>query len=320
MSELRRQVRPEQPISFSTRDLKLPLVPLFGLAGSGKTAFAGGWILSSEDKANYGTDFFCDVDEGGSDIRLAVYNLKIGKFPSKTPKGQLFEAIIYFKWKQLGGLMWTEVCAPVIDPAGEDVKEIIDKYNNKMYSPTLDTRKDLNMLQKYILDCDAAILIMDVTKAKGIFEKGQSVDTTYKGNPDTESARILEAMMNYKASDRHSRKLRGVFIGLTKADAIREYLPPSMNLETVDGRKEFMSRCFNHTYSKLSYPRRGYPGGIPHEVVPIWFHVPKDDKDEPLLWDDDGTPMIAMDETIGRPHYSYGSFDVASNWLKKVVH
>jgi len=314
MSYALKKYRSSTPfISFNPRGLNLPRVPLFGLAGSGKTVFTGGLLMANEDKANYGTNFFTDCDEGGSDIRLAADQLKIGRFPDKTPKGLLFESVIYFKWKLYRGLKWVEVCAPIIDPSGEDIKEIIDKYNNKMYTPNLNVKSDLSNLQKYILDCDAAILIMDVTRAKGVFDKGLSVDATYKGNPDREAARVLEAMMNYKAKEKHSRKLKRVFIGLTKADAIKDYLPPHMNLEDEEGRKEFVARCFPHTWSKLMYRN------IPSVVLPVWFYVLKDEEDQPVLWEDDQTPVIAMDANTGRPHYSFGTFHIVSEWLKSVA-
>lgn len=313
MTERIRKYIPSQIIPFNApRGMTMPRVPLFAPSGAGKTAFAGGWILAEQDKANYGKDFFTDVDEGGSDIRLAVDNLKIGRFPEKTPKDELFEAITYFKWRELGGLRWVEVCAPVIDPSGENVREIIDFYNNRMYTPNPKVAKELNWLHKYILDCDAAILILDATKAKGVFEKGLSIDVSYKGNPDTEAARVLEAMMNYKAQNKGSRKLRGALVAITKVDAIKDYLPPKMNLETDDGIREFLARCFNHTYSKLMYRR------IAFDALPFWFDV-KEEDDKPVVWEDDGKPMIAMDEATGRPHYSYGSFDRATQWLKRIV-
>ncbi len=292
-------------------DSTLPRVPLSGLAGCGKTMFAAGWLLNSQDKANYGKDIFNDVDEGQSDIRLSVDLLKSGHFAPKTPLGTAYQAILYWKRRQLYGLKWDEICSPVIDPSGEEWKALIDQYAKKMYERTAKVKKDLTWLQKYVIDCDAVILIMDSTKAKGVFKEGYE---DVRNNPDTESARILEAMLNYKADPaNHARPLKGVLLAMTKYDAIRDYLPHDLRLENEDSRMDFLKRCFNHTWSKINYRR------IPNVLVlPFWFAVEKDENDKVVQWDD-GSPKISINEVTGRPYMSDGSFDLATEWMWKLA-
>lgn len=298
---------------YQFRGLKLPRIGLFGMMGSGKTSFAGGLLLRSEDMANYGKNYYTDVDEGDSDIRLATDNLKIGKFPEKTPTSRIFEAHLFFKWVQkMGPLKYhtTEICVPVIDMSGETCRDLINEYNTQMYVPSSKARQDLSDLHKYVLDVDAVILILDITKAKGLFRDGLSIESYDGMDPDTEGARLLEGIMRYKAINKGVRKLQKVLVGLTKYDVVKDYLPPTMDLETAEGRAQFMARCFNHTYSKLGYHQKDL------EIMPIWFDLEK--KNGEIQYWSPNAPKIALNPRTGRAFYSDGSFEHIIGWLKSI--
>jgi len=230
---------------------------VFGMQQAGKTTVLG---LLEIMCINYATEtnkpgnrnkFYSLIVERSSGIRQVAGELREGMFPERTPANRTFEADYLMRWGSKVGEK--QIRLPFCETGGEAFTQMLERWGNGQYAIKPDM-EEADLIFDYILNTDAIILILPITRPLGLEEEiGAPLNL-----PDVNAARLLSGIFGYKMEDERtnpmSRPIRGVAVFLTKHDAAEKVLASShINLETKEGLHVFMSKYFPETYATLSW-------------------------------------------------------------------
>jgi len=230
---------------------------VFGMAQSGKTTILGLLEIVCIEYANKTNEpgstskFYSLIVERTSGIRQVAGELRQGMFPERTPADRTFEADYLMRFGTTIGEK--QIRLPFCETGGEAFTSMLERFGKGQYDidPMM---SDADLIYDYVLNTDAVILILPVTRPIGLEQEiGAPLNL-----PDVNAARLLSGIFGYKMEDQKSnplhRKIRGVGVFLTKTDAALKFLASKhIDLKTKKGVHAFMARYFPETYATLSW-------------------------------------------------------------------
>lgn len=308
---------------------------MIGTVGSGKSTVVGGIVMTAETLVADLENFYCQVLENTSDIHQDVSDLRDGHFPRKTAPFGAFatEAGLLMEWerKALGVKIGTKrLQVPICDVAGEDLAQMIKQV--RAVGPLGNIQKQaVRNLIAYVRDSDGFIITVKATRAKGLFPEGRQLETEQdkklSRDPDVNLVRILEDLMNYKATHR-SRPIKGIAVIITAWDMLKteaerigfDILNPIVGQSDL---QNFVKGCFPAVFAAIKSLR------IPNVAYfPSFFEVETREDGSVQKWQQDGAPKIKQRQsTYGSPDewwrdlrkvsYSESSFVSLIQWLRQ---
>jgi len=242
---------------FPTKLAEERRASVFGMQQSGKTTILG---LLEIVCINYAcetntprskTKFYSLIIERSSGIRQVAGELRQGMFPERTPADRTFEADFLMRFGSVIGEK--QIRLPFCETGGEAFTAMLERFGKGQYDidPMME---DAGLIYDYVLNTDAVILILPVTRPLGLEEEiGAPLNL-----PDVNAARLLSGIFGYKMEDKHAnplhRQIRGIGVFLTKIDAVEKFLASKhINLKTKEGTHVFMSQYFPEVYAVLSW-------------------------------------------------------------------
>jgi len=230
---------------------------VFGMQQSGKTTILG---LLEIVCINYACEtnspgskskFYSLIIERSSGIRQVAGELRQGMFPERTPADRTFEADYLMRFGSVIGEK--QIRLPFCETGGEAFTAMLERFGKGQYDidPLME---DADLISDYVLNTDAVILILPVTRPLGLeTEIGAPLNL-----PDVNAARLLSGIFGYKIEDKRvnplHRPIRGIGVFLTKTDAVEKFLTAKhINLNTREGTHLFMSKYFPEVYAVLSW-------------------------------------------------------------------
>lgn len=310
-------------------------VSMIGTVAAGKSTVLGGIVMTSETLCADDPNFFCRILEGTSEIHQDVSDLRDGHFPRKTVPFGAFatEAGLLMEWerKALGFQIGKKLLqVPICDVAGEDIAQMIRQVR-VMSGPLGNIQKQaVRNLIAYVQESDGFIVTIKATRAKGLFPGGAQLETEQhkelSADPDVNLVRILEHLMNYKATHR-SRPIKGIAVVITAWDMLKDeadkigfdILNPVLGQSDL---RNFVKGCFPAVYAAIKSLR------IPNVAYfPSFFEVEKREDGSLNKWRD-GSPKIKQRQAgYGSPDdwwrdlrkvsYSESSFVQLIEWLRQ---
>jgi len=230
---------------------------VFGMQQAGKTTELGLLEIVCINYANQTnapgskSKFYYLIIERSSGIRQVAGELRQGMFPERTPADQVFEADYIMRFG--GTIGQKQVRLPFCETGGEAFTAMLERFGKGQYEvdPQME---DADLIYNYVLNTDAVILILPVTRPLGL-EKEIGAPLNL---PDVNAARLMSGIFGYKIEDQKTnqlyRPIRGIWVFLTKIDAAEKFLASKhMNLKTKEGTHAFMSKYFPETYAVLSW-------------------------------------------------------------------
>lgn len=230
---------------------------VFGMIQAGKTTVLGLLEIVCINYANQTnapgskSKFYYLIIERSSGIRQVAGELRQGMFPERTPADRVFEADYIMRFG--GTIGEKQIRIPFCETGGEAFTRMLERFGKGQYDidPMME---DADLIYDYVLNTDAVILILPITRPLGLEEEiGAPLNL-----PDVNASRLLSGIFGYKMEDRKTnqlhRPIRGIWVFLTKIDAAEKFLAAKhMNLKTKEGTHAFMSRYFPETYAVLSW-------------------------------------------------------------------
>lgn len=291
-------------------------VATLGTVGAGKSAVVAGIVMAAETMVADDPTFFCRVIESTSNIHQDVSNLRDGHFPRKTVAFGAYASeagLLLEQEKRVAGIKYgvKRVQNPICDIAGEDLAQTIRQV--RMAGPLGNIAKQaVRNLIAYVRESDAFIVIIKATRAKGLFPRGEQLETeepgklegerTLSSDPDVNLVRLLEDLINYKQTHR-SRPIRGIAVVITAWDRLKQsgvadkigfdILNPHVGQSDL---QHFVQACFPAVYAAIRSLR------IPNvQYFPSFFEVETDEQGNEKRWPD-GSPIIrSRQESAGNP-------------------
>lgn len=316
MSELFRQLLDEVGINKPSKAMPTHLFPVksrvstIGTVGAGKSAVVGGIVMAAETLVADNPSFFCRVIEGTSEIHQDVADLRDGHFPKKTVPFEQYateSGLLLEQEQKVAGLRYgiKRVQNPICDIAGEDLAQTIRQV--RMAGPLGNIAKQaVRNLIAYVRESDAYIITIKATRAKGLFPKGEQLETEQdhklSADPDVNLVRLLEDLINYKETHR-SRKIQGAAIVVTAWDRLKQSgIADKIGFDILNphvGQNDlinFVKGCFPAVYAAIRSLR------IPNvQYFPSFFEVDTDEQGNIKTWED-GSPIIKQRQTnLGNP-------------------
>jgi hypothetical protein len=230
---------------------------VFGMQQSGKTTTLGLLEIvcinyaAETNKPGSKTKFYSLIVERTSGIRQIAGELRKGMFPERTPSDRTFEADYLMRFGSRIGEK--QIRLPFCETGGEAFTAMLERWGEGQYDIDT-TMQDADLIFDYVLNTDAIILILPITRPLGLeIEIGAPLNL-----PDVNAARLVSGILGYKTEDEKTnpayRPIRGVAVFLTKLDAAAKTLASNhINIKTKMGLHTFMTRYFPETYATLSW-------------------------------------------------------------------
>ena len=343
MSQIFQQLLDEVGINRPSPATPIHLFPvknrisMVGTVGAGKSTVVAGIVMTAEKLVAEDPNFYCRVIEGSSNIHQDVSNLRDGHFPKKTTAFESFatEAGLLMEWeRKIAGINAgvKRLQVPLCDVAGEDLAQMIRQVRAAGALGDIAKQAVRNLIA-YVRESDGFIITIKATRAKGLFPKGEQLETEtdkkLSQDPDVNLVRLLEDLINYKMTHR-SRPIKGVAVVITAWDRLKhsgvsdkigfDILNPILGQNDLD---KFVRACFPAVYAAVKSLR------IPNvKYFPSFFETEIDENGDPKHWPGEtNSPIIKARETqVGTPdewwrdlrQISYnekGNIDLI-NWLK----
>jgi hypothetical protein len=285
-----------------------------GTRGSSKTTSLGLLALTCDIISTQDPNFSHFIDEKTSGIRQVPSDLCQGYFPEPTPPGLIYEADLYLKRSTRFGDK--TVVLPFCETAGEDIQNLIGRYQKSVYHQSIDWQSADN-LNKYICDSNGYVLVVPVSRAHvaGVPQMDEEPQALLQ-DPDVNISRILSAVWRYKLKSR-SPHIEGIAVLLTKYDMVDAWLK-SMGMDLYDdqGAKLFLDTYFRQTSGLLKHIN------IYDRVKFFPMHVQVERVKDPQTgivsfakWPDGRGYKIAVDEDRNLPIYAEQSCRDLINWI-----
>ena len=314
---------------------------LIGTVGAGKSAVVSGIVMRAEARCADRQDFYCRVLEGSSEIHQDVSDMRDGHFPRKTTPFGAFASeagLLLENERRLGVGKLSSIVSknlrqvPICDIAGEDISQMIRQVRAAGALGEIAKQAVRNLIA-YVRESDAHIITLKATRAKGLFDGGRQLeeeaDAKVSRDPDVNLVRLLEDLMNYKATHR-SRPVRGVAVVITAWDRLKasgvadkigfDILNPMIGQNDLQG---FVQGCFPSTFAAIKSLR------VPNvQYFPSFFEVETDEQGNELRWPDNSPKIKHRQPSEGNPDewfrdlrgisYSEASYDRLIDWILTV--
>lgn len=272
------------------------------MKGAGKSTFIGLFHIVCTDVSLEDPNFTYTSRERTLGIRKAAADLCAGKFPDSTPTKISFKCDVRLKWH--GWLHDKIVNLSIIDSSGEECSKVIQDYNQGVFGV-----RDFNYIGKFtdlhekLFASKALALVMPATK---VTVMGRLIEGDIKSIedeqllleiPDLNLAHLLEAVFEYKETNRDLPSIERIVVLLSKYDQIRDLLGPEMSLETESGLHNFLFNNYKETYNIL----KSF-GLNKVDFIPIWVDLAY--RDGRPIPHPEGGDTILVDKKTLRPSFS----------------
>ncbi len=284
-------------------------VTIVGTLGSGKTTVVGCLYITCQALSQEQKNFYYDVKEISIPIRDFPSRLRMGHFPPKTPPGPLYESDFVLRWDDVWGKK--NLHLPTCETSGEAIERLIRKFEKDSYKMVTEGWHDAEIIAKHVCDSSGYLVVVPAPRITVENTQLEPEPDDLSVDPDTNVARILSAIFDYKARSK-SKQIEGIGVLITKCDRIFTWAKnKGFNLSTPEGKQVFMNRYFPDTMGKLKMF-----GLDKVRFFSVFVEVEKDSNNQPLKWGD-GKERIVVNEETRMPSFPTGEYLEMIMWLKQ---